>query len=610
MYRAILFLFGLSAFASSHLPSLPTAPRWLLKEAPATKMTKTNRCDADVCFGGSGTRCPRVRCELCAKSVHAKCADIASTFVKSLREMPGMCWLCTKCRNVDNRKQSSTNPTLDLILQRTTSSLKLVGALVDSMKNFGKTSSQICFRPCCTAALRPTDVPAVDDSVGEVFNEQPDFTTLFQSILGEKRPRTSSVSQTSFQQPDKITKVDVPVSQNSETTTTNSSVSDARASTLAADTHSAPSATLAANHPPTPPVVDLELAVAEAIGNLLASTPSIASTFTDNDTTPAAELAAVPTAPLQSSASAAKLAASAAAQNASAQKVPAPTTHANSVAAQQAAAQAARTASAHALKQATALAVQQISQKLATAAEVRAAAQAAVSTTNEVSPAAQISNTHINDESMDTAHTESLLTPVATNLAVAPAPASSSSNLPAPPNPPQQNWYYVTRFLPHETPENLVKYVSSKTKCDATKIVCHKLVRQGSRQITFLSFKICVPQDFENAISEDSFWPAGVTIKPFLEERPRSTPNTRSRPQSRPRTALGSASTGRSVTPRPKISKINQHPQLPPQFYPSFPRPITQIAPTNFLPQPQHYPMLPHYQLYPPMLTSLGLSRS
>lgn len=198
-----------------------------------------------------------------------------------------------------------------------------------------------------------------------------------------------------------------------------------------------------------------------------------------------------------------------------------------------------------------------------------------------------------------------------THLAVAPAPDHSSSDLPASSNPPQQNWYYVTRFLPHETSENLVKYVSGKTNCDAKKIVCHKLVRQGpngNRQLTFLSFKMCVPEDLEKNITEESFWPAGVTIKPFLEERSRSTPKTRARPRSRPRTASGLAPTGRSVTPRPQISKINKNQQFTPQFIPVFHRPTAPFAPQpQFLAQPQHYPTFPQYQLLPPMQNSPGL---
>ncbi|XP_052561917.1 uncharacterized protein LOC128092322 [Culex pipiens pallens] len=125
----------------------------------------------------------------------------------------------------------------------------------------------------------------------------------------------------------------------------------------------------------------------------------------DNDIR-AAELAAVLAAPQLLSASAAELAASAATHNASAQLVPAPTTHANSVVAQQAAAQAAKTACAHALKQATALAVQQISQNLANAAKVRAAAQAAERAANEVASTAQKRDTNTSNKPMYTTPTK------------------------------------------------------------------------------------------------------------------------------------------------------------------------------------------------------------
>lgn len=529
-------------------------------------MTKTNKCDADVCFGGSGTRQPRVRCELCPKSVHAKCADIPSTLVKPLRESPGICWLCPKCRILDNRKHSTTNPTLDLILQRTTSSLTLIGSLIDSMKLFCKTTTPTCPRPCCSAPSRSTDAPALEHSVGEVSNEQLDFTTLFESILGEKRPRTSSVSGTSLSQPDKITKIDVPISLPPRTTTTDHPVSDADGR----------------------PTAELELAVADAIGNLLSNSASTTSTAVEHGATQPAEHAAVPTttstavelgasrpaehaavpaaipaAPMLRSI-AAELAAPVPAHNASAKTVPAPTTHANSIAAQQAAAQAAKTASAHALKQATALAVQQIVQKLTTAAEVRAAAQAVESAATDAASTVPQSNIV---EPMDTSRTsaEPVRIPTTANLAVAPLPTAKPTDLQTPHNPQQHNWYYVTRFLPHETPENLINYVTDKTQCDPSKILCTKLVRQGlngKRQLTFLSFKISVPLALEKTITEESFWPAGVTIKPFLEDRPRPTTNSRSRPRLRPDSTTRLASIGRSTTPQPQKSKTSRSPSF------------------------------------------------
>lgn len=50
-------------------------------------------------------------------------------------------------------------------------------------------------------------------------------------------------------------------------------------------------------------------------------------------------------------------------------------------------------------------------------------------------------------------------------------------------------WFYVTRFLPHETSENMIMYISSKCNCDPSSVKCIKLAgqtREDNRPLSFL----------------------------------------------------------------------------------------------------------------------------
>ena len=88
----------------------------------------------------------------------------------------------------------------------------------------------------------------------------------------------------------------------------------------------------------------------------------------------------------------------------------------------------------------------------------------------------------------------------------------------APPSMPLK-WFYLTRFQPHETTENIVSFVSSKTKCDPSSINCIKLVRENRNNnipLTYISFKLSVPSVIEALITSPHFWPAGISINPFF----------------------------------------------------------------------------------------------
>ncbi|XP_062546584.1 transcription initiation factor TFIID subunit 12-like [Armigeres subalbatus] len=50
---------------------------------------------------------------------------------------------------------------------------------------------------------------------------------------------------------------------------------------------------------------------------------------------------------------------------------------------------------------------------------------------------------------------------------------------PAPSTPIQtnssNNWYYLTRFLPHETEANIINYIARRANCNPNQVICHKL---------------------------------------------------------------------------------------------------------------------------------------
>lgn len=97
-------------------------------------------------------------------------------------------------------------------------------------------------------------------------------------------------------------------------------------------------------------------------------------------------------------------------------------------------------------------------------------------------------------------------------------------------------WYYLTRFQPYETQQNIVSFIVSKTNCDPSLISCHKLVRSNRDEnipLTFVSFKISVPAEIEAFITAPHFWPVGVSIKPFAVRNESSSQHFLSTRQSR-----------------------------------------------------------------------------
>ncbi|XP_054267722.1 uncharacterized protein LOC128989729 [Macrosteles quadrilineatus] len=76
---------------------------------------------------------------------------------------------------------------------------------------------------------------------------------------------------------------------------------------------------------------------------------------------------------------------------------------------------------------------------------------------------------------------------------------------------------FVSRVSPNTSCEDLLAYLSRKGIAD------RECLELKSRFLTYKSFKVSVPEEFENEVLEPKFWPAGVLVREFLPSKgPRS----------------------------------------------------------------------------------------
>lgn len=112
-----------------------------------------------------------------------------------------------------------------------------------------------------------------------------------------------------------------------------------------------------------------------------------------------------------------------------------------------------------------------------------------------------------------------------------------SAELSGKPIPDKTRSIYVTRFNPTATVENIMHHVKSIAVLGPVidKILCTRLV-SGNRKngkLSFVSFKMDVPEEcFDTLMSSDS-WPSGVTAKEFEHRSPRKMHPVRKRSQVR-----------------------------------------------------------------------------
>uniref|UniRef100_A0A8D8CRF8 (northern house mosquito) hypothetical protein n=1 Tax=Culex pipiens TaxID=7175 RepID=A0A8D8CRF8_CULPI len=136
-------------------------------------------------------------------------------------------------------------------------------------------------------------------------------------------------------------------------------------------------------------------------------------------------------------------------------------------------------------------------------------------------------------------------------------------------------------------------------------IVCQKLVRKNrnaNRPLTFLSFKLNVPESIENRITAADFWPEEVTIKPFLVNRqpPQQTgpPLTNLNQQnnhmpirSSPRTVTPRRLHSHTVTPRQLSAQQTVYPYPHNLSWPAFhPNQLTVPSVYQYMPQYSRMP--------------------
>lgn len=76
---------------------------------------------------------------------------------------------------------------------------------------------------------------------------------------------------------------------------------------------------------------------------------------------------------------------------------------------------------------------------------------------------------------------------------------------------------YVSPFAPNTELSQIVDHLRNHnfTKGFADKTSCVKLVRNNQKKLSFVSFKIDVPEQFYNVISDPALWPSEVNVKEF-----------------------------------------------------------------------------------------------
>ncbi|XP_058828267.1 uncharacterized protein LOC131688131 [Topomyia yanbarensis] len=180
----------------------------------------SKKCDASPCFSGT-VRSGKVECGKCRKSFHLKCASLNSNQHKAVRDCPGAFWFCQLCRSSGiHQHQPIQNPTLDLILLRITSIMKLVGLQIDATRALCRNLSNGPPRPsnCNQPHSQPTHPNATVNFEEELNRMHFSFSEIFNSLMpgddtscGNKRDRTSSFNSSRRPREDKRRRVDVSI---------------------------------------------------------------------------------------------------------------------------------------------------------------------------------------------------------------------------------------------------------------------------------------------------------------------------------------------------------------------------------------------------------------
>lgn len=89
--------------------------------------------------------------------------------------------------------------------------------------------------------------------------------------------------------------------------------------------------------------------------------------------------------------------------------------------------------------------------------------------------------------------------------------------------------FYITPFLNDQSEEDIKQYLRETINADVNQIGCVKLIPKGKNinELTFVSFKLSVPNELVPLVSDTFYWPEGVEVREFLPKNDKSPLNVR-----------------------------------------------------------------------------------
>ena len=83
---------------------------------------------------------------------------------------------------------------------------------------------------------------------------------------------------------------------------------------------------------------------------------------------------------------------------------------------------------------------------------------------------------------------------------------------------PKIKWLHLSRFANTTTPDDIVKFISSKTNIPTDSFKCFMLVKKDANvsELKFVTFKLSVSHEHLSTVMDSSLWPIHVQVKYFL----------------------------------------------------------------------------------------------
>lgn len=431
-----------------------------------TLMRMAKKCDAKPCFTTSA-RSSKIACWKCDKSYHLRCADVSGNQQKTLRGCAGAVWLCPVCLNSPTACEQKS-PALNMILDRLSSITRLINVQIDATRSLCRAYGQNLPRfSCLHRSPRNTAPNDARDFDEEINNIQLEFSNIFNSFCAtdhrtdvhtNKRNRTSSCSSSRLtSRIEKRIRIDASVD-----------TSDLLPGTTVTGTGPTAGSDELPQHSNSVPV-NISPGNATSIRPVEARHDSAPLTRESNTQTITTSTNSTSVIPEQST-------------------------------------------EGHRPDGAiTSLISSQSRNRNLQRMQPRTLSEMSTPPTSysSVTGATIVAGVNLRPNNHNLQHNNSLA-PCIPTLSIAPPMK-------------QAKWFYITRFLPIETCENIIRFISGKCNCEPSLIRCHKLLRRNSkdmRPLSFLSFKINVPEFLEDSITSSHFWPKGVSISPFLDRTP------------------------------------------------------------------------------------------